>query len=132
MKERKGGTKQIAIPDETPAKSLSFHQISLQVGHGVETCLPTARDTQCGARLMKSTPMRFNHPVQVIPPLTPFFSTNHELDRLPIKPPTVYTAVTRPYRWVSRSRHSGSREDGAESGVEHVREVAGKFSSDRW
>lgn len=47
-----------------------------------------------------------------MPFVIPYRLINHELPRLPISPPTVYMAVTKPYRSVVISRQSGMRDSG--------------------
>jgi hypothetical protein len=50
---------------------------------------------QEGAKAIIPTPRIFNHPTHTNPPFNPCFSTSHEDDNDPIRPPTVNTAVTR-------------------------------------
>lgn len=80
-----------AAPLEIPASSLGQGSASPSSG-GVDQSmahLPIAKTTQFGANVIARAATTLNHPVHVIPFLTPCVSTNHELPRLPINPPTV-------------------------------------------
>ena len=77
MYDRKGGTRQIAAPLDKPARNLdrqsaSRHQGRLHCNMEISrTHRPRAKTIQLGANVIAIAPATLNHPVQVIPPLTP-------------------------------------------------------------
>ena len=86
--------------------------------------------TQEGERAIMTTPSIFIHATQTSPPFNPCFSTSHDEDSDPIRPPTVNTAVTREYTPSVMPRQAGNIDVSSGDGVQ-VMDATGKLSSER-